>query len=62
VGAAPAQADWEADVKEGNDRAARQFPPGYLDADKSDSELPEGAAGDYLVWHQTVMGGLFTRP
>ena len=55
VGAAPAQADWEADVKEGNDRAARQFPPGYLDADKADSELPEGAAGDYLVWRQTVM-------
>src|SRR5262249_54629203 len=35
VGAAPALANWEADVKEGNDRAARQFPPGYLDADKA---------------------------
>lgn len=55
VGAAPTQVDWEAAVKEGNDRAARQLPPGYLDADKADSDLPEGAAGDYLVWHQTVM-------
>jgi hypothetical protein len=55
VGAAPAQADWEADVKIGNDRASRQLPPGYLDADKADSELPEGAAGDYLVWHQMVV-------
>jgi hypothetical protein len=41
-------------VKEGNDRVARQEPPGYLDADKADSGLPEGAAGDYLVWRQTI--------
>lgn len=54
AGTAPQQADWEAAVKEGNDRVARQEPPGYLDADKADSGLPEGAAGDYLVWRQTI--------
>jgi PIN like domain len=54
AGAAPPQADWEAAVKEGNQRVEQQRPPGYLDADKSDSGLPEGAAGDYLVWHQTM--------
>jgi hypothetical protein len=54
AGVAPPQADWEATVKEGNERVARQQPPGYLDADKADSGLPEGAAGDYLVWHQTM--------
>jgi len=54
AGVAPPQADWEATVKEGNERVARQQPPGYMDADKADSGLPEGAAGDYLVWHQTM--------
>lgn len=54
VGAAPDEAGWQADVKEGNARASRQEPPGYLDADKTDSSLPEGAAGDYLVWRQTL--------
>jgi hypothetical protein len=41
-------------VKEGNERVKRLQPPGYLDADKADSGLPEGAAGDYLVWHQAM--------
>jgi hypothetical protein len=41
-------------VAEGNARVARKEPPGYLDAEKADSGLPEGAAGDYLVWHQTL--------
>lgn len=52
AGRKPADAEWQAAVKEGNDRAARRVPPGYLDADKADSDLPEGAAGDYLVWLQ----------
>ena len=54
AGAASPQADWEAAVKEGSERIERQQPPGYLDADKADFGLPEGAAGDYLVWHQTM--------
>ena len=52
AGRKPVEADWQAAVKEGNERAARREPPGYLDAEKADSDLPEGAAGDYLVWHQ----------
>lgn len=54
VGRALNEEDWQVAVKEGNDRAKRRKPPGYLDADKENSDLPEGAAGDYLVWHQTV--------
>ena len=54
AGRKPAAADWQTAVKEGNERAARQEPPGYLDAEKADSDLPEGAAGDYLVWRQAI--------
>ena len=54
TGVAPPQDEWEAAVKEGNERVVRQEPPGYLDADKTNSGLPEGAAGDYLVWRQTL--------
>jgi hypothetical protein len=54
AGRKPAAADWQTAVKEGNERAARREPPGYLDAEKADSDLPEGAAGDYLVWRQAT--------
>lgn len=54
AGKKPAEADWQTAVQEGNERAARQVPPGYLDAEKADSDLPEGAAGDYLVWRQAI--------
>ncbi|MCE6998885.1 PIN-like domain-containing protein [Saccharothrix sp. S26] len=54
VGARPAPDRWNALVKEGKRRAAAKEPPGYLDAGKDDSALPEGAAGDYLVWAQAV--------
>jgi hypothetical protein len=54
AGRKPAEAEWRAAVKEGNERAARQEPPGYRDAEKADSDLPEGAAGDYLVWLQAT--------
>jgi hypothetical protein len=57
VGREPAAAEWEAAVKEGNERAERHEPPGYLDAEKVDSDLPEGAAGDYLVWVQATDEG-----
>lgn len=54
VGVEPDEVDWQAVVNEGNARASRRQPPGYLDFDKTSSDLPEGAAGDYLVWHQTL--------
>ena len=46
--------DWAACVVEGNRRAEAEEPPGYRDAGKQESELPEGAAGDYLVWYQAI--------
>ena len=54
VGRAADPADWQAAVEEGIARIARRRPPGYLDADKAGSTLPEGPAGDYLVWRQAV--------
>ncbi|XVS67188.1 PIN-like domain-containing protein [Actinosynnema sp. CA-299493] len=54
VGAKPEPKQWDELVKEGKRRAAAKEPPGYLDAGKDDSSLPEGAAGDYLVWAQAV--------
>jgi PIN domain-containing protein len=46
--------EWKAAVAEGKSRVDRKEPPGYLDAAKADSDLPEGAAGDYLVWFQAL--------
>jgi hypothetical protein len=57
VGRKPTPTEWEAAVKEGNQRAERHEPPGYLDAEKAESELAEGAAGDYLVWVQATDEG-----
>ncbi|MEV1115776.1 PIN-like domain-containing protein [Actinosynnema sp. NPDC049800] len=54
VGAKPEPTRWTELVKEGKRRAAAKEPPGYLDAGKDESNLPEGAAGDYLVWAQAV--------
>ncbi|MFI9008349.1 PIN-like domain-containing protein [Actinosynnema sp. NPDC053489] len=54
VGAKPDHGQWKAQVQEGKRRAGAKEPPGYLDANKEDSTLPEGAAGDYLVWAQAV--------
>ncbi|QQQ78943.1 hypothetical protein IOD16_11255 [Saccharothrix sp. 6-C] len=54
VGAQPDHSQWKAFVQEGRRRAAAKEPPGYLDAGKDDSALPEGSAGDYLVWAQAT--------
>jgi len=54
VGPAPSPKEWEEAIREGQQRVARRIPPGYLDSEKASSDLPEGAAGDYLVWHQTI--------
>jgi hypothetical protein len=48
------QEEWAECVAEANRRIEAEEPPGYLDADKQDSELPEGGAGDYLVWYQAT--------
>jgi predicted nucleic acid-binding protein len=54
VGAAMPDAEWTAAVQRGAERVEKRIPPGYLDADKSDSDRPEGASGDYLVWSQAM--------
>lgn len=38
-------------VEEANRRIKEETPPGYQDAEKD----PDRAAGDYLVWHQSVL-------
>jgi hypothetical protein len=46
--------EWADCVAEANRRIEAEQPPGYLDADKLDRGLPEGGAGDYLVWYQAT--------
>jgi hypothetical protein len=46
--------EWAECVAEANRRIEAEEPPGYMDADKQDSDLPEGGAGDYLVWYQAT--------
>jgi PIN like domain len=41
-------------VAEANRRIEAEEPPGYMDADKQDGDLPEGGAGDYLVWYEAT--------
>ncbi|MGW6427726.1 PIN-like domain-containing protein [Nocardia sp. NPDC055053] len=48
---------WEAAVAEGERRVNSSEPPGYMDVDKLESDLPEGASGDYLVWLQLLIEG-----
>lgn len=42
-------------VELGGQRVEQKIPPGFRDKDKGESSLPEGAAGDYLVWHQSLL-------
>jgi hypothetical protein len=46
--------EWAECVAEGNRRIKADEPPGYMDAGKEDGDLPEGGAGDYLVWYQAT--------
>lgn len=46
--------EWAECVMEANRRIEAEEPPGYIDADKNGSDLPEGGAGDYLVWYQAT--------
>ncbi|MBM6404623.1 DUF4935 domain-containing protein [Phycicoccus sp. CSK15P-2] len=52
MGGQPDSKRHEEMIEEGLRRVANEEPPGYLDADKSTHE--EGAAGDYMVWRQTL--------
>lgn len=57
VGPALSEVDWKKAVDEGERRVENSIPPGYMDVDKLESDLPEGASGDYLVWHQLLLEG-----
>lgn len=57
VGPALAQEDWDCAVKEGERRVAKSIPPGYMDVEKLESDLPEGASGDYIIWKQLRIEG-----
>jgi hypothetical protein len=46
--------EWSTCIAEANRRIEAEEPPGYIDAAKRDSDLPEGGAGDYLVWYQAI--------
>jgi hypothetical protein len=46
--------EWTQCVAEANRRIEAEEPPGYEDADKQDSDSPDGGAGDYLVWYQAT--------
>ncbi|HEX5114199.1 MAG TPA: PIN-like domain-containing protein [Pseudonocardiaceae bacterium] len=54
IGPRPEPGDEKAWIAEGNRRVDAQEPPGYCDADKIESDLPERAAGDYLVWRSAI--------
>ena len=46
--------EWDECVAEASRRIAAREPPGYVDAEKQEGDLPEGGAGDYLVWYQAT--------
>lgn len=54
VTSALADDQWEECVAEGHRRVEAEEPPGYRDAAKQESDVAEGAAGDYLVWYQAT--------
>ncbi|WP_345503910.1 PIN-like domain-containing protein [Pedococcus ginsenosidimutans] len=57
VGPPLADDEWKKAVAEGERRVENSIPPGYMDVEKLESDLPEGASGDYLVWHQLLLEG-----
>jgi hypothetical protein len=54
VTSALADDQWKECVAEGHRRVEAEEPPGYRDAAKQESDVAEGAAGDYLVWYQAT--------
>lgn len=57
VGEPLSEEAWTEAVAEGERRVENSVPPGYMDVDKLESDLPEGASGDYIVWHQILLEG-----
>jgi hypothetical protein len=57
VGPKLSEDEWKDAVAEGERRVEHSEPPGYMDVDKLESDLPEGAAGDYIVWLQLLQEG-----
>jgi hypothetical protein len=53
--------EWKQAVAEGERRVENSIPPGYMDVEKLESDLPEGASGDYLVWHQLLLEGALRK-
>jgi hypothetical protein len=47
--------EWAECVAEATRRIEAKKPPGYKDADKQGGDLPEGGAGDYLVWYEATL-------
>src|SRR5262249_37555144 len=46
--------EWAECIAEAKRRIEAKEPPGYMDADKQDGDLPEEGAGDYLVWYEAT--------
>lgn len=41
-------------IAEATRRIEAKEPPGFMDTAKQDGELPEGGAGDYLIWYEAT--------
>lgn len=54
VGPAPTNAEREQWLAEASSRLERGLPPGFKDAAKEGRGSQDGAAGDYLVWRQSL--------
>ena len=57
VGPALDEQAWVEAIAEGQRRVEEKIPPGYHDAAKLESDLEEGASGDYIVWAQLLLEG-----
>jgi predicted nucleic acid-binding protein len=51
---APTQEEWDECLAEAARRIDAEEPPGYKDVEKEGDDVPEGGAGDYLVWYQAT--------
>jgi hypothetical protein len=54
IGPALKPEEYAVAVEEGKRRHEKQKPPGYREKVKDKEHLPEGVAGDYLVWLQSI--------
>ncbi len=54
VGPALPEEERARNITEGARRVRDKIPPGYMDAEKAEVNREEGAAGDYLVWVESM--------